>query len=193
MTIKLDNQWFWSKRSFNSPDKYLLSFPFLVRWSHNFPWRLLSFTPLGTIKFSLFPLISRPPRVYQEPSQMDLVCKRESIIFYTVHRWPPLNSVVFFLSQNASFWIWVFSFQGWQLISWGSSIFLQISFSSTLSLRVKHVSLLLTTSSDREFTIHSILYTSVWKPIFEFSVDLDGYRWPPTISNWLKIVFWQFW
>jgi hypothetical protein len=23
--------------------------------------------------------------------------------------------------------------------------------------------------------------------------DPDGYRWPPTFSNWLKTVFWQFW
>jgi hypothetical protein len=24
-------------------------------------------------------------------------------------------------------------------------------------------------------------------------VDLGGYRWPPTFSNWLKKSFWQFW
>jgi hypothetical protein len=23
--------------------------------------------------------------------------------------------------------------------------------------------------------------------------DPGGYRWPPTFSNWLKTVFWQFW
>jgi hypothetical protein len=23
--------------------------------------------------------------------------------------------------------------------------------------------------------------------------DPGGYRWPPTFSNWLKIVFWEFW
>jgi hypothetical protein len=22
--------------------------------------------------------------------------------------------------------------------------------------------------------------------------DLGGYRWPPTFSNWLKTIFWQF-
>ena len=24
-------------------------------------------------------------------------------------------------------------------------------------------------------------------------IDPGGYRWPPTFSDWLKIVFWQFW
>jgi hypothetical protein len=24
-------------------------------------------------------------------------------------------------------------------------------------------------------------------------IDLGGYRWPPTFSNWLKTIFWQFW
>jgi hypothetical protein len=24
-------------------------------------------------------------------------------------------------------------------------------------------------------------------------IDPGGYRWPPTFSNWLKTVFWQFW
>jgi hypothetical protein len=23
--------------------------------------------------------------------------------------------------------------------------------------------------------------------------DLGGYRWPPTFSDWLKSIFWQFW
>jgi hypothetical protein len=23
--------------------------------------------------------------------------------------------------------------------------------------------------------------------------NIGGYRWPPTFSNWLKTVFWQFW
>jgi hypothetical protein len=27
----------------------------------------------------------------------------------------------------------------------------------------------------------------------KFDNDLGGYRWPPTFSNWLKTVFWQFW
>jgi hypothetical protein len=26
-----------------------------------------------------------------------------------------------------------------------------------------------------------------------YMIDLGGYRWPPTFSNWLKIAFWQFW
>jgi hypothetical protein len=25
------------------------------------------------------------------------------------------------------------------------------------------------------------------------SIDPGGYRWPPTFSDWLKTVFWQFW
>jgi hypothetical protein len=24
-------------------------------------------------------------------------------------------------------------------------------------------------------------------------IDPGGYRWPPTFSDWLKTVFWQFW
>jgi hypothetical protein len=29
--------------------------------------------------------------------------------------------------------------------------------------------------------------------VYHEGVDPGGYRWPPTFSNWLKTVFWQFW
>jgi hypothetical protein len=50
----------------------------------NGPGRLLSFTPLETTEVSLFPLSSGPPRVYQAPSQLDFLCTRESLLYYTV-------------------------------------------------------------------------------------------------------------
>jgi hypothetical protein len=31
------------------------------------------------------------------------------------------------------------------------------------------------------------------KDKFRIPIDLGGYRWTTTFSNWLKTVFWQFW
>jgi hypothetical protein len=44
--------------------------------------------------------------------------------------------------------------------------------------------------SDRDpiFTGH------FWTELFScLGTDPGGYRWPPTFSDWLKTVFWQFW
>jgi hypothetical protein len=54
-------------------------------------------------------------------------------------------------------------------------------------------------------TSTSILSSSTWKylgfpnivstlhKLLTFHSDPGGYRWPPTFSDWLKTVFWQFW
>jgi hypothetical protein len=31
------------------------------------------------------------------------------------------------------------------------------------------------------------------KDLFISHLDPGGYQWPPTFSDWLKTVFWQFW
>jgi hypothetical protein len=35
--------------------------------------------------------------------------------------------------------------------------------------------------------------TTTTSPQAPNKLDPGGYRWPPTFSNWLKTVFWQFW
>jgi len=60
----------------------------LISKSNNRSRKLLSFTPLETIIFYLFPLSLGPPWVYRALSQLDFLCIRESLLCYII-RWRP--------------------------------------------------------------------------------------------------------